>query len=92
MNYFLFVILYGLSTKFHSYKTLFSQETIIVFANGLTAELTIGATNDYNNILPFLSSLSIFSNNELLRRVTLALSSTTIKSLQENVFSSFILS
>lgn len=54
----------------------------MVFAKGLTAEQTIGATKDSNKILPFFSSLSIFSNKDAFSKVTLALSSTTMKSLQ----------
>ena len=57
---------------------------MIVFAKGLTAEQTIGATKDSSKTLPFFYSFSIFSNKEDFRRVILALSSTTIKSLHAN--------
>lgn len=44
----------------------------------------MGATIDYINITPFFYYLSIFWNNPDLSIVILALSSTTIKSLQTN--------
>jgi hypothetical protein len=59
---------------------------MIVLAKGLTAEHTIGATKDSKRTLPFFSSLYIFSKRVDFKSVILALSSTTIKSLQENPF------
>ena len=49
------------------------------------AEQTMGATIDSIKITPFFSYLSIFSNWEAFNSDTLALSSTTMKSLQEKL-------